>query len=214
MSDEEEDIDVDDIVEEALSKQRNVKDILVEMKDTSDLMVDLAYTSLLTNSEEIAEEVEDLEERMDNLQYEIETMLFLAARTPEDAADLSGILHVARAAEDIANAAEDIVDIVQRGVGDHPIYHSFLDEAEERVARVSICAGSALAGTTIGKSQILTNTGCFVRAIKRGRSWLYNVDKTTKLMENDVLIAIGGEDAIAHLRTMTGSQRCAPEGPD
>ncbi|MFH1722378.1 MAG: TrkA C-terminal domain-containing protein [Candidatus Altiarchaeota archaeon] len=205
MTDEEE-TDVDDIVEEALSKQRSVKDILVEMKDTSELMVDLAYSSLLTNSEDIAEEVEELEERMDNLQYEIETMLFLAARTPEDAADLSGILHVARASEDIANAADDIVDVVQRGVGDHPIYHSFLGETEEKVVRVAICPGSDFIGKKIGEFRVLTKTGCYIRAIRRKKDWIYNPNKNTELNVDDILIVIGSESALKELRGLTGEE--------
>ena len=49
--------EVDELVDEAISEQRNAKDILIEMKDTSELMVDLAYSALLTNSKAIAEEV-------------------------------------------------------------------------------------------------------------------------------------------------------------
>ena len=58
----EEDIELDNLAEEAIQKRRNVKDILVEMKDTSELMIDLAYSALLTNSQDIADEVEDLED--------------------------------------------------------------------------------------------------------------------------------------------------------
>ena len=118
--------EVDEIVDNAISSHRNVKDILVEIKDTSELMVDLAYSALLTNSVDIAEEVQKLERQMDDLRYEIEAMLLLSARTPDDAADMSGILHVAVAAENIADSAEDIADVVLRGIGDHPIYKKML----------------------------------------------------------------------------------------
>ncbi|OYT53177.1 MAG: hypothetical protein B6U72_06720 [Candidatus Altiarchaeales archaeon ex4484_2] len=90
---------VDEIVDRAISQKRTVKDILVEMRDTSELMVDLAYSALLTNSREISDEVQKLEAWMDDLQYEIEGMLLLSARSREDAADLAGISHVALAAE-------------------------------------------------------------------------------------------------------------------
>lgn len=195
--------EVDDIVDQAISQKRNVKDILVEMKDTSELMIDLAYSSLLTNSKVIAEEVIELERKMDDLQYEIETMLMLAARTPEDAADLSGIMHVAHAAEDISDAAGDIVDIVFRGVGDHPIYRSFLDETEEQVVRLNIVKNSQLDGKTIGELQILKKTGCYIRAIKRSaEGWVYNPGKENKLLANDILIAIGTESAVDALESM------------
>mgnify|MGYP006308409053 CR=1 FL=1 len=195
---------LDDLVEEAITKKKNVKDILVEMKDTSELMVDLAYSCLLTNSRDIAEEVRELEQYMDDLQYEIGVMLLLAARTPEDAADLSGILRVANSAEDIADAAENIVDIVVRGVGDHPIYQSVLEESEEKIGKLAVRDGSSLVGKTLGEHRLLTETGCFVRAIKRGSSWIYSPKKKTYIKAGDLLIVIGTKDSINNLQAKCG----------
>ena len=50
---------------------RNVKELLTEMKDTSEHMIDLAYSALLFDSEPMAYEVQTLEERMDHLLYQI-----------------------------------------------------------------------------------------------------------------------------------------------
>ncbi len=198
----EEDIELDDIAEEAISKKRNVKDILVEMKDTSELMIDLAYSALLTNSTDIAEEVEDLEELMDNLQYEISILSMLAARTPEEAADLSGILQVARSAESISDAAGGIVDVVLRGVGDHPIYQTLMDEAEERIQKITVEPGSCLEGKNLGESRILSATGCYIRAIKRNGKWIYNVGKKTVLQSGDLLIVTAMSDSIDIFKKM------------
>jgi uncharacterized protein with PhoU and TrkA domain len=46
---------------------KKIVDKLVELKDTSELMMDLAYSSLLLNSHELAEEVQELEEHIDEL---------------------------------------------------------------------------------------------------------------------------------------------------
>jgi len=40
-----------------------VKDLLVELKDASELMVDLAYAAVFFNEEKLAEEVGRLDER-------------------------------------------------------------------------------------------------------------------------------------------------------
>jgi len=198
----EEDIELDDIAEEAIQRKRNVKDILVEMKDTSELMIDLAYSALLTNSTAIADEVEDLEELMDNLQYEISIMSMLAARTPEEAADLSGILQVARSAESISDAARDIVDVVIRGVGDHPIYQTLMHEAEEKIQKVKVDAACCLIGKTLGEARILSETGCYIRAIKRSNKWIYNPRKETRLENGDLLIVTGMSESIGHFEKM------------
>ena len=44
---------------------KSVKDLLVEAKDASELMVDLAYAAVFFDDEKLAREVERLEERMD-----------------------------------------------------------------------------------------------------------------------------------------------------
>jgi len=194
--------EVDDIVEHAISERRTVKDVLVEMKDTSELMIDLAYSALFTNSKVIAEEVEKLEARMDDLRYEIESLLMLSARTPEDAADLSGILHVAHSAEKVSNAAEDIVDVVLRGVGDHPIYQSFLDEAEEQVEKIEVDEGSEFDGRTIGDLSVSKKIGSYIRAIRRGKGWVCNPRKNTKISKGDILIANGSESSLERLKDM------------
>lgn len=44
------------------SKPRNLKDMLAEAKNTSEIMVDLAYAAIFYDSEDISEEVFRLEE--------------------------------------------------------------------------------------------------------------------------------------------------------
>jgi uncharacterized protein with PhoU and TrkA domain len=55
-------------------REKQFKEIverLVELKDTSELMIDLAYSSVLLNSRELAEEVQRLEEYVDKLHTEV-----------------------------------------------------------------------------------------------------------------------------------------------
>lgn len=94
---------------------KSVKDILIEMKNLSELMVDLAYSALLFNSRDAAEEVIKLENKVDRLNYEIKKESLLAARSVEDAEKLTALLEVGEAAENIANSAKDIADLVLRG---------------------------------------------------------------------------------------------------
>ncbi|MFO7966695.1 MAG: RNB domain-containing ribonuclease, partial [Archaeoglobaceae archaeon] len=44
--------------------RRTVKDLLVEIKDTSELMIDLAYSAVFFDNDDIAEEVISLEKNM------------------------------------------------------------------------------------------------------------------------------------------------------
>src|SRR5438132_1503056 len=87
---------------------RNVKELLVEAKDASELMVDLAYAAVFFNDESLAVEVEELETRLAGYLWRLREISMLAARSPEDAEGMSGVLHVAAAIEKIGDAASDI----------------------------------------------------------------------------------------------------------
>ena len=57
----------------------SVREALTEMKDVSEIMIDLAYSAALFNSHELAEEVLELEKRVDYLAYIIDMNTMLAA---------------------------------------------------------------------------------------------------------------------------------------
>jgi Uncharacterized conserved protein len=94
----------------------SVKDLLKEMKDTSELMIDLAYSSLLFYNEDIANEVLHLGEKMNFLIYHVRISAILGARRIDEAEEMSGILQVANSSEAISNAAEDISKLTLAGM--------------------------------------------------------------------------------------------------
>ena len=92
------------------------KDVLIEMKDISELMVDLAYSAILFESRDIAQEVITLEERMNQLVYQARIQSILGARRVEEAEAMSGMLQVSEAAEKISNSASEIATIILKDV--------------------------------------------------------------------------------------------------
>ena len=72
-----------------------IESMLLELKDTSEFMIDLAYSSLLYNNSEIAEEVEFLEKKMDELSADIqEAIVNLGMQQPQEIAKFSVILRL------------------------------------------------------------------------------------------------------------------------
>src|SRR5512133_2059591 len=90
--------------------RKSVREILTEMKDISELMVDLAYASIMFDSNELAGEVRNLERQMQRFNHEIRIKAMLSARTHDDAVKLAGLLQVASAAEAMSYAAVNIVN--------------------------------------------------------------------------------------------------------
>jgi uncharacterized protein with PhoU and TrkA domain len=168
-----------------------VKDILTEMKDISELIIDLAYSAVLFNNEEIAEEVKYLDVQMDKLNYDIRIMAMMAARTKEDAEQLAGILQVAEAAESIANAARDIVNLLSNDEKTGPILPKILKQADEQLFRVKVSNKSKACNKKIGDLKIETESGMRIIAIRRGECWIYNPQSDASIQGDDWLIVRG-----------------------
>ncbi|AIS31393.1 MAG: potassium channel family protein [Methanobacterium formicicum] len=172
---------------------KSIKDILIEMKNMSELMVDLAYSALLFNSKDAAEEVIKLENKVNRLNYEIKKESLLAARTVEDAEKLTALLEVGEAAETIADSAKDIADLVLKGMKPHPVFKMVMEESDEVIMRVKISEGSELIDKSLGELLLATRTGMTVIAIRRNESWIYGPDKNTMISAGDALIVKGNE---------------------
>lgn len=173
-----------------------IESMLLELKDTSEFMIDLAYSSLLYNNTEIAEEVEFLERKMDELSSEIQDAIInLGKQQPEEIGKFTVILRMQMAIEDIANAAASIADIVLRGLGDHPVIQMSIQESDVTIEKVEIAEKSILNNNTLGNLRLGSHCGMYVIAIKRGDRFIYAPSKDEVMLAGDVIIAKGPEDA-------------------
>ena len=186
------------------NRMSTIKDLLIEMKNLSELMVDLAYSAVLFNSKMAAEEVLKLENKVNSSNYEIKKQSLVAARSMEDAEKLTALLEIAEAAESIANAAKDLAEIVIKGFKPHPVFKMVMEEVEEIITRVTIEKGSKLHNKSLGELFLANRTGMIVIAIRREISWIYGPDKRTMIFEGDTLLAKGtevGADLLKKLST-------------
>lgn len=176
-----------------------VKELLTEMKDISELIIDLAYSAVLFDNDEIAEEVKFLDVRMDKLNYDIRMMAMMAARTKEDAEQLAGILQVAEAAESISNAAGDIVNLLSKEEKTGPILPKILKEAQEQLFRIKVSSKSKACNKKIDDLKVESETGMRIIAIRRGQGWIYNPQSDIDIKEDDWLITRGSYEGFKDL---------------
>ena len=202
---------VEDVEYEPIS----VKAVLAEMKDTAELLIDLSYSAVLLGSDTVAEEVLDLEEQMDLLQMRARMSLLMAARNPEDAERLAPVLGVVGAAEKISDAAGDIAKVVLEDIGLPEAMRAAIPEALETIVRTQVIPDSALAGQTLGATNLETSTGVRVIAVRRGGEWLMNPDRATTLRGEDVVLLRGRESGVAGVyETLSGEPYESPSAPD
>ncbi|HEX3669236.1 MAG TPA: TrkA C-terminal domain-containing protein [Acidimicrobiia bacterium] len=184
---------------------RNLKAMLSEAKDASELMVDLGYAALFFDNVAMAEEVMDLEERLDGLVHEMREVCILAARSPHDAEQMSSVLHVISSIERIGNAAVDIARIVIHRLGIPAALVADLAAADEVSHRVRVRASSDLAGRSLADVELPVEVGMRVVAIRRGKEWIIDPDGDEVMLPDDVLFLRGAPDGIFELRTLAGA---------
>ena len=181
-------------------KEKSAEDMVLEIKDKSELMIDLAYSSLLYDNRTIAKEVYDLENLIDKLYQSIHKNSLQEVQkgklSPDDALTL---MKLAQAGEQIADAAQEIADVELRDVELHPILKMSIRESDVVFSRVQVDPKSVLCNKTLGELRLSSETGMMIIAMRHGDKWLYGPNKNTKIDSNDVLFAKGPEDGEKHL---------------
>ncbi|MCW4045559.1 MAG: potassium channel protein [Candidatus Bathyarchaeota archaeon] len=179
-----------------------VRQLLLEMKNTSELMIDLAYSAALFNDKELAEDVLELESRVDTLAYLLDMEIMVAARDSRDAESLIGVSTVAAATDKISDAAADIAAIVTRNIGVHPIVGEIFEKVEERLMKATVKDGSAIAGKELCALDLAARMGVDIIAIRRNKDWLLDPDETERVFPGDILITRGAPAGIKQFKDL------------
>src|SRR2546425_7435436 len=194
-------------------RPRNLKTMLSEAKDTSELMVDLSYAALYFGDPDMAEEVGELEHRLSELVHEMRAVCVLAARSPRDADAMASVLQVVSAIERMGNSAVDISRIVTRRLGIPRALVADLSSAEEISHRVRIRDGSQMAHRRLSDLELPVEVGMRVVAIHRERDWITDVEGDEVLLPGDVLFLQGTPAGVAELRQLAGAPEWGPPTP-
>jgi uncharacterized protein with PhoU and TrkA domain len=191
-----------------LTEQKQFEEIVsrfVELKDTSELMMDLAYSALLLNNKELAEEVERLEEYMDKMHTEFELLALTSDFKKEEAKGFLGLIRLGVATEKIADAAAEMAEVVLRGIEPHPVLKLTIKEAEETVTQACVTQNSPLLGKTLKEARVHEDTGMWLLAIKRAEKTL-RPKSDTRIQLGDILIASGYAEGVADLKKLASPE--------
>ena len=180
--------------------KKSVEEIVLEIKDKSELMIDLAYSSLIYDNTTIAKEVYDLEDQIDTLYKNLQRQTLEQVENKKlNVNDALTVLRLAEAAEQIADAAQEIADVELRDVELHPILKMSIRDSDVVFTKVKVEEKSILCNKTLGELKLVSETGMMVIAMRHGKRWLYGPNKKTKIDSGDILYAKGPEDGEKHL---------------
>jgi uncharacterized protein with PhoU and TrkA domain len=184
--------------------------MLSEAKDSSELMVDLAYAAVFFNDPGMCEEVAQLEERLNGLVQDMRATCIMAVRRPKEAHAMASVLQVVSAIEGIGNAAIDVTRVITHRLGIPHELIADLSNAEEVSHRVWVRDGSHLAHRPLSSMELPVATGMRVMAIRRDRSWITDVDGDLVVLPGDVLFLRGSPAGLVRLHELAAAPTWDP----
>ncbi len=183
-------------------------EMLLELKDSSELMIDLAYSSLLYNNKEIAEEVILMEEMLDELANDIQRQAISRVMQDRDEDKAFTVIKLAAAVEEISDAAMQIAMVTIQDDEPHPVIRLSIKDADTTITLAEVKPGSDLVGKSLGKMRLASQSGMWVVAVKRDRKYIYGPDKNAVLEVGDVVISRGPPDAEEYFHDLcSGEER-------
>ncbi|MCD6461559.1 MAG: PhoU family transcriptional regulator [Thermoplasmata archaeon] len=172
------------------------------MKDTSELMVSLAYSALLYDNKDIAGEVLLLEEKMDSFYSRLKRKTLEGVSNGENVDSALVVLQIAESMETIADAALEIADVVLRDIELHPVVQMSIMDSDSVITSGVVSPSSSLVGATLGEKNLASETGMWIIAIRRERWWIYGPHEDTRLEAGDVVIAEGPPEALDRFKAV------------
>jgi uncharacterized protein with PhoU and TrkA domain len=160
-------------------------DLLLNIKDISELMVDLAYSALFTHSRELAKELTSIEETIDRLTHEFK---ILTMRSRElNKMEKIGMIEIADACEAMGDAAMDMTFGLRKGLEPHPLIDEVLESTDERIALIKVDE------EMMNKNIIdlgLDKYSIEILAMRRGDEWLVVPPSTGLVLKKDDVLLI------------------------
>jgi len=187
--------------EEIEYKPISVKELLKEMKDLSELMIDLAYYSVLYGDVQLANEVFELERRVDTLQALLTMQAALATRSASDAEKMVTIYAIASAANKISDAAADIARMAIRRIRVPRDFALLMCSEEDFLSAVKVPIADVSLNSLYERAATVVET----LVVRRGRKIYVRPDLDFKLAKGDILVVKGSFDGVQALLSYIGS---------
>jgi len=177
--------DVEDKPSQPLKKHQN---LLVTMKESAELVVDLAYLYALEDLPLVKNLILATEEKVDNLQYEIiDEVLELYKNNKISKETLIGYLSIADSFEEIADAAIKIAFGVPLKHKPYKLLEDVVEDSSEAVDYIRITKDSPYAGKTIKEAEL---TGDFfqILAVRKKGKYFFMPNENVIIHPGDGLL--------------------------
>jgi uncharacterized protein with PhoU and TrkA domain len=179
-------------------------DVLVEMKNFSEVRVGLAYSALLFNDQSLAAECRPARGPLDEMRERPRGVGAAQRGRRGRPVAVARSAPPRRAAEEIGDARSRWCGSSKRARRLHPIVAVALGDADEVITRVPVADGAPLDGVTLKEAQLETETGFYLLAIRRAGRYLYRPRGNVQIVAGDELIGSGPDEGQPLLAQLCG----------
>ncbi|MGB3340453.1 MAG: TrkA C-terminal domain-containing protein [bacterium] len=187
-----------------MAKRKNLKEILILLRNFSQLMVQLGYAAIMEDSIELAKEALRVKSYIRDLDYELRKEALMVARLSKyskgDIPQIANLLQIGVAIKEMSDGVDDLIDIAIRDVGVHPIIQMAFTRKEMRTMRYEVEPGSKLDGKKLEELDIDPKSECRTIAVRRKSEWFLDPRPGMKINDGDVLIVEGRNESINKVR--------------
>ena len=164
------------------------QDLLVTMKESAELIVDLAYLYALEDLPKVKNLIILTEEKIDKLQFElIEEVLKLYKQNMISKKILMAYLRMADSFEEIADAATKIAFGVTIRHKPYSLLESVVDDASESLDYINVVKGSPYIGKTVREAELSDDFFQILAVRKKGKYFFFPKDEA-KIRQGDALL--------------------------
>lgn len=183
------------------SEFKSVLDYVHEMYNKSSVAISLAFSAVILNDKDLAQDVLDIEAQMNHLKVELEKRV-IATRVPtEEVESMAGILEVTHATEQITNSARMIAEFTASDRKHHPILTRAISRPDRQVFKVDVKKGSTVDGKALSEAHIEDLSGVSITAVKQKKQWI-RPHLVEKLGGGDLLLVSGTNEQFKKLEKM------------
>ena len=159
------------------TKLKYHQDLLVTMKESAELIVDLAYLFALEDLPNVQNLIRTTEDKIDKLQFElIEEVLRLYKQDSIGQATLMAYLRMADSFEEIADAAIKIAFGVTARHKPYTLLEEVVDDSSEALDFIHVTKDSDYVGKTVKEAEYMDDFFQILALIKRGKYFFFPKD--------------------------------------
>lgn len=162
---------------------KNIKNYLIQMKDSSETMLDLAYAAIYLRDLNLVNQVDELFEKLKKIQDKIYKLCFRLEGVEEERL---AIIDLTEQILGIAEKAKHLADIARAKVIPD-IFKDIFKESDEKIFTEVVSKKSKLVNKKLSEIEI----GPQIIGIKRKKKWIFDITSETKILPGDILVAVG-----------------------